>query len=105
MPPIAAAMGTTALRMSRRWPETSSLLISMPTTKKNTAMRPSLTQWPRLWWSSKPPRLSVTSMPHTASYVQLQGEFAQSRATTVQARRTMPAAGSILRNSAAGRPT
>jgi hypothetical protein len=43
-PPIAAIAGSAAALRSRSSPVTSSRLISRPTTKKNSAMRPSLTQ-------------------------------------------------------------
>ncbi len=105
MPPIAAAMGVTALRGLLSSPETISLLISTPTTKKKMAMRPSLIQSLSVWCSSKSPMWSEISRPHTASYDADHGEFAHSMAITAQRTRTTPAAGSILRNSAAGRPT
>ena len=48
MPPTAASAGTPALRRPRSSPVVSSRLISRPTTKKNSAMSPSLIQWRRL---------------------------------------------------------
>jgi hypothetical protein len=44
MPPTAATIGSAAVRGSRSSPDTSSYLISRPTTKKKIAIRPSLTQ-------------------------------------------------------------
>ena len=46
-PPTAAIAGSAAARRSRSSPATSSRLISSPTTRKNTAISPSLTQWCR----------------------------------------------------------
>ena len=47
MPPSAAIAGRATARRSRSSPTTSSRLISMPTTKKNTAINKSLTTWAR----------------------------------------------------------
>ena len=44
-PPRAAIAGSSAALRSRSSPVTSSRLISSPTTKKNSAISPSLTQW------------------------------------------------------------
>ena len=52
MPPIAATMGTIAVRGSRSSPSTTSRLISSPTTKKKTAMSASATHaWSVSVWS------------------------------------------------------
>ena len=44
MPPIAAITGKVACLTVERCPNTSSRLISRPTTKKKTTIKPSLTQ-------------------------------------------------------------
>jgi hypothetical protein len=44
-PPNAASAGNDAARGSLSSPTASSRLISSPTTKKNSAISPSLTQW------------------------------------------------------------
>ena len=46
-PPTAASAGSAAVRASCRRPSTTSRLISSPTTRKNRAISPSLTQWCR----------------------------------------------------------
>ncbi len=57
-------MGVTALRTLRSSPETISLLISMPTTKKKMAIRPSLIQCARSCERVKSPNRSVISVAH-----------------------------------------
>lgn len=63
MPPIAAATGTAAVRGSDNSPSTSSRLISRPTTKKNTVIRPSLTTW-CIDMSRPQPTLTDSSVCH-----------------------------------------
>ena len=46
-PPTAASAGSAAVRAFCRRPSTTSRLISSPTTRKNTAISASLTQWCR----------------------------------------------------------
>ena len=62
IPPRAATSGSAAARGSRKSPCTISRLISRPTTKKNTAISRSLTQWLRLSVSEKEPTSKPSSV-------------------------------------------
>jgi hypothetical protein len=64
MPPSAAAMGSAACRGLASSPMSSSRLISSPTTKKKTAMSPSLIQWWSDSVSPNPGAPTVTSVSH-----------------------------------------
>ncbi len=65
MPPSAAPnTGRAAVRGLRNSPCTTSCLISRPTTKKNSAIKASLTQSRRLSLSPKRPTSRATSVSH-----------------------------------------
>ena len=55
IPPMAATSGRAARCGSRSSPSTSSRFTSSPTTKKNSAIRPSLIQWCSEWLTRSPP--------------------------------------------------
>ena len=55
MPPIAAAIGSAAWRGDASSPASASRLISSPTRRKKTAIRPSLIHWCRVSDSACPP--------------------------------------------------
>ena len=55
-PPMAAAIGSVARRTDASSPTRTSRLISRPTTRKKTAMRPSLIQWSRVSETERSPR-------------------------------------------------
>src|SRR5258707_1252296 len=76
---------------------------SSPTTKKKSVIRPSLIQWSSDSFSSKPPKTRPTGVCQIEWYAADQGEFASTRATTVQVRSTMPLADSTCRNRTKGR--
>ena len=67
MPPSAAIAGSATARRSRSSPVTSSRLISMPTTKKNTAINKSLTTWARSWSNTYDPSSNRTVVCHNVS--------------------------------------
>src|SRR6516225_1580453 len=73
-----------ALRQVERCPTTTSRLISRPTTKKKTAIRPSLIQWSQertnLESFQEKPSLDAKSCRYESDH----GEFAQPSATSVQ---------------------
>lgn len=105
MPPSAAATGRAARRASRSSPMTSSRFTSSPTTKKKTAINPSLIQWRSEWliWKEPTPTVSVVfQKPRNGSD---QGELASASAAAVKARSTAPPAASTCRNAASGRLT
>ena len=62
MPPTAASAGTVIVRRSASSPIASSRRTSIPTTRKNRNIRPSLTQWRRSMESTASPTLTVTSV-------------------------------------------
>ena len=66
MPPRAVTTGRAALRGLRSSPATSSRLISSPTTKKNSAISPSLTQWRRSMAKLQRPTSMASSVFHSA---------------------------------------
>src|SRR3954454_7275639 len=80
MPPSAASTGTPMVRRSRSSPTASSRVTSSPTTRKNSAIRPSSTQCLRSMDSSGAPALIPISVAHSRSYESAQGELAQARA-------------------------
>jgi hypothetical protein len=67
-------------------------------TKKNKAIRPSLTQCPRSSASSEEPTLIVASVLHSDSYDSDHGELAHTRATSVAPRRSPALPASVSRN-------
>ena len=67
IPPSAAIAGSATARRSRSSPTTSSRLISIPTTKKNTAINKSLTTWPRSSSNTYDPNSNRTFVAHTDS--------------------------------------
>ena len=64
MPPSAAKIGSAACRTEASSPTRISRLISSPTTKKNTAIRPSLIQWCSDSVSAKPGTPMVSFVSH-----------------------------------------
>jgi hypothetical protein len=66
MPPTAARAGAAVRRGRRSSPVASSRLISRPTTKKNSVISPSLTQWRRSSVMASPPIPTVTFQVHMA---------------------------------------
>ena len=109
MPPSAATTGSSALRGSASSPVTSSRLISRPTTKKNSVMRPSLIACSNGRSQREPAEgeadLDVPERPRTAC---ASGEFARTSATSVNASNTSPPDASMWRNRVSGatsRPT
>ena len=88
MPPTAAMQGSSALRTELRLPCRSSSLISSPTTKKKTAMRPSLTQ--PLGDSACPPTGGPIGDDQNASQAALVGPPTLARARTRPSRRGAP---------------
>ncbi len=97
MPPIAAAAGTTASRTFESEPRTSSCLSSSPTTKKNTASRPSAAQTPsgRSRCSETGPTLRSTR----AKYESAHGELAHTSAIAAAISSSMPPTVSSRRRS------
>jgi hypothetical protein len=67
MPPSAASTGRAALRALRSSPTTSSRLISSPTTKKNSAISPSLIQCRRSNASVHRPTSNASSVSQMAA--------------------------------------
>ena len=66
-PPAAAATGRAIERGSRSSPTTTSRLISIPTTKKKTAISRSLTRWPRSMAMMWLPTRTAISVDHSDS--------------------------------------
>ena len=67
MPPTAATAGTAMARQWRSSPNFSWRLTSRPTTKKNSTISPSLTQWRRSLASSASPTWTDSLVDHSAS--------------------------------------
>ena len=65
--PIAANIGSTARRRSRRSPTSSSRLASSPTTRKNSVISPELIQPRRSVASSPPPSFTDSCVVHSDS--------------------------------------
>jgi hypothetical protein len=85
MPPIAAASGSAAWRGDESSPICSSRLISSPTSRKNTAIRPSLIQKWSVLLTGLAVRPADSSTSHRWKYDSAQGELAQTSATAVAA--------------------
>ena len=66
-PPTAAATGSAAPRTEDSSPTSTSRLISRPTTKKNTAISPSLIQWVRSLETESSPTPTVSLVCHSAA--------------------------------------
>ena len=66
IPPTAATAGSAACGKVRSSPWTSSPLISIPTTKKNSVIRPSITSWSSEKRATTPPIPTVTGVANTA---------------------------------------
>jgi hypothetical protein len=66
-PPRAAAAGTVMARQGRSSPSFSWRLNSKPTTRKNSVIRPSLTQWRRSLESSAWPTWTDSLVDHNVS--------------------------------------
>src|SRR5581483_8058637 len=90
MPPAAARPGSTRRGQVDSSPSTSSRLISSPTRRKNTVIRPSLTAWSRLT-----PKISRWTRRSYACAIPV---LATIRASAAAASRTSPPATSFLRN-------
>jgi hypothetical protein len=67
MPPSAATAGTAIARQSRSSPSFSWRPSSSPTTKKNSVISPSLTQWRRSLASSASPTRTGSLVDHSIS--------------------------------------
>ena len=65
IPPIPAVIGSASRRRSRSSPRSNSRRASSPTTKKNSAISPSLTQWRRSWVMPPPPIRIDSVVCHT----------------------------------------
>ncbi len=102
MPPIAASTGTASRRRSRSSPRSSSRLASSPTTRKNSVIRPSLTQWRRSVEMPPPPIRIASCVDHSERYESDHGEFAHASATTAAASTTIALAVSAPRKSRTG---
>ncbi len=94
MPPSAAPAGSANLRGSASSPTSASRLISKPTTKKKTAIKPSLIQRLIGFDNDAPPIPTVSLVAHAPKYRSAHAELAQTRASAAAASRTMPPAAS-----------
>src|SRR3954454_984175 len=102
IPPSAATTGIATRERSRSWPRSSSRLASRPTTRKNSVIRPWLTQSRRsiaIAWS--PTRIDST-VRQNDSYESDHGEFAHTSAATVAPSSAAAPAVSVLRKSRSG---
>ena len=91
MPPIAAATGTMAFLKLDNSPWSNSRLISSPTMKKKTAIRPSLTRCPRSSEMAKMWMSKERWVCQKSAYDSDHGEFAQPRAVAAaNSRMTAP---------------
>jgi hypothetical protein len=99
MPPTAAITGNASFLGSRSSPTVISRLISSPTTRKNSVIRPSLTQCCRSCSIERLPMSMVATVPQSRSYEAANGEFTHTKATNAAARSRMLDASSVLRNS------
>ena len=97
MPPIAANTGIASRRRSRNSPRSSCRLASSPTTRKNSVIRPSLTQWRRSIVTPAFPTRTATLVVHTDSYECHQGKFAHRSAATAAPNVTTAPPDSVLR--------
>ena len=100
IPPSAAATGSVTARRSRSSPVTISRLISRPTTKKNTAIRPSSTRARQS--SCSPATSNGSSRCQNEAQPSRHGELASTRLTTVAISSTMPPADSTWTNRTIG---
>ncbi len=91
------------MRGPRSSPSTNSRLISNPTTKKKTAISPSLTNSRRSRLRLNGPTSIENCVCQNDWYASLQGELATTRATAVAASSTTPPAASVWRKSTSGR--
>ena len=98
MPPNAASTGRLAVRRSRSSPRTSSRLISMPTTKKNTAIGPLFTHSRTVSVTARLPRPIVRLWSHRSAY-DAAATFAQINAAAVAASSSAPPSTSTLTKS------
>lgn len=80
IPPSAAATGKEAFLIEFNSPIVSSFLISKPTRKKKTAIKPSLIQWDT-------ERLKILKLSKI-KYVLAKSEFAKANARIVEAAKT-----------------
>src|SRR3954453_12833469 len=102
IPPSAATTGIETRERSRSWPRSSSRLASRPTTRKNSVIRPWLTQSRRsiaIAWS--PTRIDST-VRQNDSYESDHGEFAHTSAATVAPSSAAAPAVSVLRKARSG---
>jgi len=99
MPPRAPAAGSASVGRLDSWPSATSRLISRPTSRKNTAIRPSLIQSSSGLASASAPIRTSTGVSHRAPYQARNGELASSIASTPAPTRTIPPAASSARNS------
>ena len=92
MPPSAPAIGSATWDGRDSSPATTSRLISMPTSRKNTTIRPSLIQCVR--------DLVAISRCRTLATAGPSGELARTRASTVAASNGTALPASLCRNAA-----
>ena len=94
MPPAAASAGKVAWATVDSSPRTSSRLISSPTRKKNTAIRPSLIHSSSGLSSASGPTRTPTGVSRNRLYSQDSGELSISSAASAAAISTSPPAAS-----------
>jgi hypothetical protein len=102
IPPIAATAGNAARLGSLSSPTASSRFTSRPTTKKKTAISPSLTQWRSECFTTTSPTPIWSGIFQNASKLSARGEFATATATKVAPRSTAPPAASTCMKRASG---
>ena len=103
MPPNAATSGSAAFRRLFSSPTRSSRLISNPTSRKNAAMRKSLTHKRAGISSALPATWIEIGAAQTDAHAAAHGEFARNNAATVAAMSIEPARVSVRRNRSKGR--
>jgi hypothetical protein len=99
MPPTAATAGSTSWSGEESSPSRNSRLISSPTSRKNTAMRPSLIHSRKGLSTENAPTCTATGMAKRPSYAAASGELATTMAPTAAQSSAIPPADSRRRNS------
>src|SRR5512140_598055 len=89
-PPHAAATGRIAAPLPESSPVRNSRLISRPTTRKNTAMSPSLIAWATVVSTRQAPSPKRSGRWVVCAYASFHGEFARTIAAIAAARRRIP---------------
>jgi len=90
MPPIAQKIGKSACFMFDNSPTKNSRLISKPTNKKKTAIKPSFTQCKRFLDIAAPPTWNDISVCQKSLYTCAQPELAHIKAITALKSKTIP---------------